>query len=96
MDGHDYLLKCISKPKTLEDLPVGAHFIYFPRDGDDNGHGGFKNGANLKTKIEAYHPGVNYHESFLYTCVPFGKDIHEPRNHESLPLRALIIQVRLC
>ena len=93
MDGQDFLKHCFSKPKSLGDLPIGSHFICFPTDGDDSGHGGFKGGARVKTKIAPYHPGVMYHETYRNTCVPYGADIHDAKNHECLPLRVLIIQV---
>lgn len=41
-----------SKPLTFRELAVGDHFIHFPTDGDDSGHGGFRNGKNLFKKTE--------------------------------------------
>jgi len=42
-----------SKPLTFGELAVGEHFIAFPLDGDDSGHGGFRGGQNLFRKISA-------------------------------------------
>jgi hypothetical protein len=32
----------MSKPLTFAELGVGKAFIFFPRDGDDSGHGGYR------------------------------------------------------
>ncbi|MEY4744799.1 MAG: hypothetical protein RL272_744 [Candidatus Parcubacteria bacterium] len=40
-----------SKPLTFGELAVGEHFVAFPLDGDDSGHGGFRRGHNLFRKI---------------------------------------------
>jgi len=93
MDGQDFLKHCYSRPSRLEDLPIGAHFICFPYDGDDSGHGGFKKGSYLMTKIEPYHPGEGYHESYRKTYVQYGKDIYDEKNHNDLPLRTFVTQV---
>jgi hypothetical protein len=41
----------MSKPLTFKEVPEGATFIAFPRDGDDSGHGGFRQGSHLFTKL---------------------------------------------
>lgn len=41
----------ISKPLTFGELSIGDHFIGFPVDGDDSGHGGYRGGHNLFRKI---------------------------------------------
>jgi hypothetical protein len=41
----------MSKPLTFKELAEGSHFISFPQDGDDSGHGGFRKGAYLFTKL---------------------------------------------
>ncbi|MEK7642130.1 MAG: hypothetical protein AAB365_04055 [Patescibacteria group bacterium] len=40
-----------SKPLTFAELEEGAKFIAFPVDGDDAGHGGFRQGSYLLTKL---------------------------------------------
>lgn len=40
-----------SKPLTLGELKVGTSFIPFPLDGDDSGHGGYRGGHILFTKV---------------------------------------------
>ena len=40
-----------SKPLTFVELVVGDHFIAFPTDGDDAGHGGYRGAQNLFKKI---------------------------------------------
>jgi hypothetical protein len=67
-DGLHFLHRCQSKPLTVRDLKVGEKFIFFPSDGDDSGHGGFRGGARLFVKIEPFHPGEGYHESFRYVA----------------------------
>ncbi len=94
MDGttimsHNFLKECHSTPLTLRDLKPGDKFIVFPDDGDDNGHGGFKGGGVLHVKIEPYHPGERYVESFLYTCRAFD----HPERLSSLPLSVPILKV---
>ncbi len=42
-----------SKPLTFGELKAGQKFISFPTDGDDSGHGGFRKGAYLFTKLRA-------------------------------------------
>jgi hypothetical protein len=62
VDGYHYLNHCMSKPITVGDLKVGDKFIFFPTDGDDSGHGGFKGGARLFVRIEPRHPGEGWHK----------------------------------
>jgi len=45
-------LKTTSKPLTFGELAVGDCFIGFPIDGDDSGHGGFRETHNLFWKTE--------------------------------------------
>lgn len=42
----------MSKPLTFGELLVGESFIGFPLDGDDEGHGGYRQGSYvfIKTK----------------------------------------------
>lgn len=40
-----------SKPSTLAELDDGDYFIAFPTDGDDLGHGGFREGSYLMHKV---------------------------------------------
>ncbi|HTM68135.1 MAG TPA: hypothetical protein VL426_02445 [Candidatus Binatia bacterium] len=42
-----------SIPLTFAELEVGEHFIAFPSDGDDSGHGGYRRGQRLFRKISA-------------------------------------------
>jgi hypothetical protein len=42
----------MSTPLTFAELEEGAKFIAFPIDGDDSGHGGFRKGSYLFTKIK--------------------------------------------
>ena len=49
-------LKTMSTPLTFEELKVGDHFISFPTDGDDSGHGGFRKGSYVFAKIEPNFP----------------------------------------
>lgn len=65
-DSYHFLKECISTPLQVRDLKVGDTFIFFPGDGDDSGHGGFKGGSRLFVKTEPVHPGEGYHESFKY------------------------------
>lgn len=41
-----------SEPLTFGELGEGDHFISFPLDGDDSGHGGFRAGSRLFTKLD--------------------------------------------
>lgn len=41
----------MSKPLTFKELKEGDSFILFPCDGDDSGHGGYRNGAWLFRKL---------------------------------------------
>jgi hypothetical protein len=43
--------KTISQPLTFGELSRGDKFIDFPTDGDDNGHGGFRNGSYVFMKV---------------------------------------------
>lgn len=40
-----------SKPLTFGELAQGAKFIWFPVDGDDSGHGGFRGKHYIFTKL---------------------------------------------
>lgn len=42
----------MSKPLTFGELKVYEHFVDFPIDGDDSGHGGFRKGAYVFKKTE--------------------------------------------
>lgn len=42
----------MSTPLTFGELKVGEHFVSFPTDGDDSGHGGFRNGSYVFYKTE--------------------------------------------
>ena len=44
-------MKTISKPLTFKEIVEGVKFIAFPVDGDDSGHGGFRHGHHLFTKL---------------------------------------------
>jgi hypothetical protein len=44
----------MSTPLTFKELPDGAKFISFPVEGDDMGHGGYRSGFNLFTKLAIY------------------------------------------
>jgi hypothetical protein len=66
MDGLHYLRHCESTPITVRDLKVGEKFIFFPYDGDDSGHGGFRGGARLFEKIEPRYPGEPWHKDARY------------------------------
>ena len=48
-------LKTMSTPLTFGELKVGEHFVCFPTDGDDSGHGGFRSGSYVFAKIEPEH-----------------------------------------
>jgi hypothetical protein len=89
LHGLDYLEGCQSKPKTLGDLKAGDKFIFFPMDGDDSGHGGFRSGTRLFVKIEPYWPGEPYHESYRFTC----KEYERPAIVASWPLNLPVIQI---
>lgn len=41
----------ISKPLTFEEIAVGSHFISFPLDGDDSGHGGYRGAHRVFKKL---------------------------------------------
>ncbi len=41
-----------STPLTFGELKIGDHFVDFPTDGDDSGHGGFRKGAYVFQKIK--------------------------------------------
>lgn len=87
--SYEFLNQCDSKPKTLAELNVGDKFIYFPTDGDDSGHGGFRGGERLFVKIEPIHPGEPYHRSFLYTCREYERD----QLLSSIPLESPVLQI---
>ncbi len=40
-----------SKPLTFKELSIGDHFIAFPLDGDDSGHGGFRGASRVCKKL---------------------------------------------
>lgn len=40
-----------SKPLTFGELAEGKKFIFFPSDGDDSGHGGFRRPKYIFTKL---------------------------------------------
>lgn len=42
----------MSKPLTFGELAVGEHFIAFPQDGDDSGHGGYRGTSWVFEKID--------------------------------------------
>jgi len=44
----------MSTPLTFKELQEGAKFICFPIDGDDSGHGGYRQGSYLFTKLKLY------------------------------------------
>jgi hypothetical protein len=44
----------MSKPLTFKELEEGAKFISFPLDGDDSGHGGYRRGEYVYTKLSMY------------------------------------------
>lgn len=44
-----------SKPLTFGELKLGDHFVDFPMDGDDSGHGGFRKGVYVFEKIGKQH-----------------------------------------
>ena len=68
----EFLKDCQSKPLTIGDVKVGEKFILFPTDGDDSGHGRFRGGGRLVTRITprppAPRPGITYHKDLLITC----------------------------
>ncbi len=41
----------MSKPLMFKEIPIGGHFIAFPLDGDDSGHGGFRGAARVCKKL---------------------------------------------
>ncbi len=43
----------LSKPLMFSELAVEDHFISFPMDGDDSGHGGYRGAHNLFKKTSA-------------------------------------------
>jgi hypothetical protein len=49
-DSMHFLKHCQSKPLKFEDLKEGDKFIFFPCDGDDDGHGGFQGGSYVFVK----------------------------------------------
>lgn len=49
-DSHHFLNCCMSKPLTLGELEPETMFIFFPSDGDDSGHGGFRGGPRIFIK----------------------------------------------
>lgn len=50
----------MSKPLTFGELRIGEHFIDFPTDGDDSGHGGFRRGSFVLEKIQPIPTRVDY------------------------------------
>lgn len=88
-DSLHYLKGCMSKPKTLAELDVGDVFIFFPSDGDDSGHGGFRSGARLFQKIESHWPGGNWHESVRNTC----REYERPEIISTMPDSRPVIRV---
>lgn len=41
----------VSVPLTFGELAIREHFIGFPLDGDDSGHGGFRGAHNVFVKL---------------------------------------------
>ena len=41
----------MSNKLTLKELKEGSKFIFFPEDGDNHGHGGYKVGAYIYQKV---------------------------------------------
>ena len=69
----------MSQPLTFGELAVGDHFICFPTDGDDHGHGG-------------YGPIMACHESKAgseYACVGWLDNQLGPGNNLALRMRAI-------
>lgn len=56
----------MSKKLTFEELEVGDHFISFPSDGDDKGHGGYRGAHRLfiKTSIAGAKDGRGVTSTF--------------------------------
>jgi hypothetical protein len=78
----------MSIPLTLRDLKPGETFIFWPEDGDDSGHGGYRGSSTLYEKIAPYHPGKDYHESAWMTCREY------VRKYDALwPLSSRVIRV---
>ncbi len=46
-----WYITTMSKPLTFAELEEGEKFIAFPTDGDDHGHGGYRKGAWIFTKL---------------------------------------------
>lgn len=44
----------MSKPLTIGELKSGDHWIGFPQDGDDSGHGGFRRGSYVFRKLDTF------------------------------------------
>jgi len=45
----------MSEPLTFGEIQIGEHFIGFPRDGDDSGHGGYRGAHRVFEKISHEH-----------------------------------------
>lgn len=41
-----------SKPLTFKELHAGDRFVFFPADGDDHGHGGFRMTHYIFIKVD--------------------------------------------
>lgn len=50
----------MSRPLRFHELAVGDHFIGFPQDGDDSGHGGFRRGSHVFRKTAECPPGTSW------------------------------------
>jgi hypothetical protein len=47
----------MSTPLRFHELAIGDHFISFPQDGDDSGHGGYRRGSYVFRKTRECPPG---------------------------------------
>jgi hypothetical protein len=51
------MIKTRSRPLTFGELDEEEYFIGFPLDGDDEGHGGFRNGSYVFRKVSPIEDG---------------------------------------
>lgn len=86
MPTHEFLKECHSKPLTVGELDVGDTFIFFPDDGDDSGHGGFRGSGRLFVKIA---PQLDEHGHTHGVAREFAR----PEVVCSMPLTSAVIRV---
>lgn len=71
---HERVCETQSEPLQFHELSVGDHFIMFPADGDDSGHGGFRGTRWLCRKTRPSELGEPYGVVTNLVCINNGAE----------------------